>query len=413
MRIRLRFPAGRLVAASLLLGLLAGASARGADGGRDALRARLRAERRRIEQLAGLATAAPPADAMDAVRTYAVPSDGSRDAAAAINRAIRAAGGRPLFFPAGIYLLGDSIRPIAGTKLYFSPQAELRRGFEGGNGDGRGALLQGPASFAAHDVVVVGGNWTNPEHRYSGRALTIIGSRWEVDAIRVSSWGPAQAPSSCVNVAGTDIAMRRCVLTGSAGKINQDGIRVMCGERITISDCYVESGDDCFCAFPTETNQGVLTGRGLADVRFERCFGFSTAARFLACGETAVTVLLGRATMSQLNAVPVSGIRFEDCAGLSETSAPHAPAFFVVSADTAPGATVSAIRFVGCAGIGGRAAMQAGLLNTAPGARCTDIIMEHCSLAGGRGKVLTITPTCSAVRIVDCSLDGIRTTRSQ
>jgi hypothetical protein len=39
--------------------------------------------------------------------------------------------------------------------------------------------------------------------------------------------------------------------------------------------------------------------------------------------------------------------------------------------------------------------------------------MDHSSLSGGRKETLAITPTCSSVRIVDCRLDGIRTTRSQ
>ncbi len=217
----------------------------------------------------------------------------------------------------------------------------MRRGFNGGNGDGRGALIQGAPSFAVNDVTVVGGTWTNPDHAYSGRVITVVGRRWLVDSLRVTSWAPSQGTSSCMNLAGDDLMVRNCVFTGSARLINQDGIRVMCGARIRVSDCYVEAGDDCFCAFPTEALGGPLSGRALSDVAFERCFGLSFAARFLACGETAVNVFLGKATMPQLNAVQVRGITFTDCVGMSLATVAHAPAFFVVSADTNPGASVA------------------------------------------------------------------------
>jgi hypothetical protein len=345
----------------------------------------LRSQRQRIEALAGgLALRLPvPDGAVDVVRDCGVPNDGSRGAAQAINQAIRSAGGRALFFPAGIYLLEDSIRPITGTKLNFSPQAEMRRGFDGGNGDGWGALVQGAPSFAVSDVTVAGGEWTDPGHAYSGRVLTVIGRRWLIDSLRVTSWPPRQASSSCVNLAGDDLTLRNCVLTGWAGRINQDGIRVMCGTRIRIADSYVESGDDCFCAFPTEASHGPLSGRDLNDVRFERCFGASAAARFLACDEIAVNIRPGTAAMAALNAVRVSGINFTDCAGMSLATAPHAPAFFVVSADAIPAASVSAVRFDGCLGVGGRSAAQGALINAAPGTRCSDIILQKCQIFGG------------------------------
>ncbi len=402
--------------ATVLFCALAGvAAANVAEDARGRVRDRLQAERQRIEALAdGVGSRMPvPEGAVDVVKTSGVPNDGKVGAAQAINEAIRSAAGRPLYFPEGIYLLDDSIRPLSGTKLYLSPRAEMRRGFNGGNGDGRGALIQGAPSFAVNDVTVAGGNWTNPDHVYSGRVLTVIGSRWVVDSLRVTSWAPAQGTSSCVNLAGDDLTLRNCVLTGSARLINQDGIRVMCGARIRISDCYVESGDDCFCAFPTETRQGALSGRELSDVAFERCFGFSTAARFLACGETAVSVFLGKATMPQLNAVRVHGITFTDCVGMSLATVAHAPAFFVVSADTNPGASVAEVRFAGCVGVGGTAAAQGALLNAAPGARCSGLTLEKCEIFGGQKETLSITRTCTAVRIVDCRLDGVLSNQSR
>jgi hypothetical protein len=216
-----------------------------------------------------------------------------------------------------------------------------------------------------------------------------------------------------MNLAGDDLTVRNCVFTGSARLINQDGIRVMCGARIRVSDCYVESGDDCFCAFPTEASTGPLSGRALSDVAFERCYGCSFAARFLACGETAVNVFLGKATMPQLNAVPVRGITFTDCVGMSLAAVAHAPAFFVVSADTNPGASVAEIRFSGCLGVGGRAAAQGALLNAAPGARCSRLTLEKCEIFGGQKETLSITRTCTAVRIVDCRLDGVLSNQSR
>lgn len=403
------------LAFAVLLALAGAARASPVEEARVRVRAELVRQRSRVEALIATVDSrlALPGDAVDVVKVFGVPNDGGGGAAQAINRAIAAAAGRALFFPAGTYLLEDSIRPVTGTRLYFSPDAEMRRGFDGGNGDGRGALIQGAPSFAVEDVTVVGGVWTNPNHAYAGRVLTAIGRRWLVDSLRVTSWAPVRAPSSCVNLAGDDLTMRNCLLTGSAGRINQDGIRVMCGTRLRIADCYVESGDDCFCAFPTESTQGALRGHGLSDVKFARCAGVSTQARFLACGETAVTVLQGRAAMAQLNAVPVSGIHFVDCVGMSLAPVAHAPAFFVVSADTAPGAGVTGVRFTGCLGVGGPAAAQGALLNAAPGARCADLVLENCAVYGGQRETLTVTPTCSRVRIVDCVLDGVRTSRSQ
>ncbi|HEX3729350.1 MAG TPA: glycosyl hydrolase family 28-related protein [Opitutaceae bacterium] len=393
----------------LFLLLAATASAGVVDEAAIRIQHELQAQRQRLEAvIASVGTRLPaPSDAVDVTKGFGVPADGSRDAAAPINRAMREAHGRALYFPPGTYLLMDSIRPVSGSQLYFSSHAEMRRGFNGGNGDGRGALVQGAFNFSVADVTVVGGVWTNPDHACVGRVLTAIGSRWTIDSLRVTSWAPAQGPSSCVNLAGDDLTLRNCVLTGSAGKINQDGIRVMCGAHIRISDCYVESGDDCFCAFPTEFNRGPLSGRGLSDVAFERCFGASAAARFLACGETAVTVFLHQAAMDQLNAVPVSGIRFAACRGMSRAAAAHAPAFFVVSADTNSGASVANIKFVGCVGLGGRSADQGALINAAPGARCADITLEQCEIFGGRRQVLTVTPGPTGVRIVACRLNGV------
>jgi hypothetical protein len=386
------------------------------DDARRTMATALEAQHQRIEALAdGVGARMPvPAGAVDVVKESGVPNDGQTGAASAINRAIAQAAGRALWFPAGVYLLDDSIRPAGGTKLYFSPEAEMRRGFDGGNGDGKGALVQGAPSFAVGDVVIVGGRWTNPGNRYSGRVFTAIGRNWLIDSARVTSWAPVDAGSSCANLAGDDMTIRNCVFTGSVKRIHQDGIRVMCGTRIRITDCYVESGDDAFCAFPAEVDKVALSGRDLSDVVFERCAGFSGAARFLACGLTSAVSLQTRgAAISDLNKVRVSAIHFVDCTGMSMATREHAPAFFVVCANPNAGVKVEDITFTRCTGVSGPAAAQGALVTATEGARCAHVVLEKCEIFGGQKETVTLNRLCADVRIVDCKLDGVATTRRQ
>ena len=195
------------------------------------------------------------------------------------------------------------------------------------------ALIQGDKSLKTTDVQIRGGRWTNPEHHWVGRVFTILGDRWTIDSVQVDSWGTPSQGSICISVLGNGIVIRNCRAVGSSGREGQAGMRIESGKNIRVSDCYIESGDDTFCAFPTERAGSFGAGLPIEDVVFERCRGKSFKARFLACGLTAVNSLVKKnASLADLNNVSVSHISFLDCHGESVCEKPFAPAFSLSSA---------------------------------------------------------------------------------
>lgn len=348
-------------------------------------------------------------DRIDVVAEGCCPNDGNGDAAASINAVIAKAGGRTVYVPEGVYLLEGSIVPVSGTRLVVSGKAEMRRGFDGGNGSRRGALIQGDPSFTTKDVSITGGTWTNPGNKFSGRVINLIGQHWTVESVVVQSWASHAEGSICMAVFGSDIVVRKCRMVGSARRRGQAGIRVMSGSNIRVTDCYVESGDDAFCAFPVERANSFGAGRSLQDVLFERCRGKSFDARFLACGLTAVNSLnKGQATLDGLNNVKVSDITFTDCQGESACERPFAPAMFVASANPNPNAGVSGIRFIRCIGRVTGDAEQCVKVAATAGATCSDVVFDDCTITGGIREPVTVTRGCRSVILTDCLIDGVR-----
>ena len=335
------------------------------------------------------------AAAVDVVADFHCPNDGTADAAPAINRAIKAAEGRPVVIPAGLYLLEGSIVPIAHTTLEISPEAELRRGWNGGNGGKSGAMINpvmrgksrtidGPT-----DVVIRGGRWTNPGNQFTGRVVCVYGKRWLLDGLKVESWGTGDAGSICISVIGEDIEGKNIHAVGSGKIVGQAGVRVLSGRRIRFSDCYMEAGDDTFCAFPVELKKSFSAGIDLSDVVFERCKGISFAARFLACGLT-VNPSLGHSVTEpdQLNAVKVSQIRFVDCEGESRRPGSFAPAFFVILANPSTDAAVREIEFIRCTGKSPDAARDTVRIASPNGARIGSVVLRDCRTSGGKQAAL-------------------------
>jgi hypothetical protein len=340
------------------------------------------------------------ADTVDVVKDFGCPQDGTRDVAKVINRAIREANGKTICIPKGVYLLEESLVPVSGTQLVLDPQAEMRRGFDGGNGTQTGALIQGDKSLKTTDVQIRGGRWTNPGHRWVGRVFAILGNRWTLDSVQVDSWGTPSQGSICISVLGNDVAIRNCRAVGSAGREGQAGIRIESGKHIRVSDCYIEAGDDAFCAFPTERARSFGAGLPIEDVVFERCRGKSLKARFLACGLTAVNSLVKKnATLADLNNISVSGISFVDCHGESVCEKPFAPAFFVVCANPNKGAAVHDVKFVRCSGEVAATADQCVKITATEGAVCRGITLDDCRLLGGTKELVTVGKGCRDVSV--------------
>jgi polygalacturonase len=366
--------------------------------------------------IASLIWQTPPVagDAIDVVRDYSCRNDGGADAAAAINRAIAEAVRRTVFVPEGVYLLESSIEPVSGTRLCLSPKAEMRRGFDGGNGNTKGALIQGDKSFDTTDVRIRGGRWTNPGNKYTGRVANIIGENWTLDFLKVTSWGTASQAAICIAVFGDNITLRHCEARGSAKRLGQAGVRVLAGTNVRVADCYFESGDDTFCAFPVEVASSFGSGRPLGNVTFELCRGKSFEARFLACGLTAVNSMRKHgATLADLNNVHVSGIEFVDCEGASLCKRPFGPAFFVANANPNPGAAVANIRFVRCAGRVTEQADQCVKITAKDGAICEQITFDQCKISGGSKEAITINRGPRKVLFKDCVVNGTPYTDEQ
>lgn len=363
-----------------------------------------------------LALAAPgslhAADHIDVVRDRSCPNDGTTDVASTINRAIADAKGQLVYIPKGIYLLKSSIVPVSGMRLVLSSGAEMRRGFDGGNGSTSGALIQGSRSFDVKDVVIQGGRWTNPENKHTGRVATVIGENWKLESLNVTSWGTTTQAAIAFAIFGDNHTIRRCKAVGSGKRLGQAGIRVLAGTDIRVSDCYMESGDDTFCAFPVEMASQFGSGLPLKTVKFERCRGKSFEARFLACGLTAVNAMKKHGVkLSDLNDVHVSGITFTDCEGASLCRRPFGPAFFVACANPNEDAAVRDVRFQRCVGEVTSEADQCVKISAKADAACDGIVFEACKLSGGKKEPITITRGCGQVSFKDCVVNGTQYTQ--
>ena len=352
------------------------------------------------------------ANSINVVTDYKCPNDGSADAAASINQAIQAAKGEPVIIPSGTYLLNASIVPVSGTVLEISPDAEMRRGWDGGNSSTNGALINSFMNPVAKTiegpvgVAIRGGRWTNPGNKYTGRVLNIYGKRWNLDGLRVESWGSLDFPSTCIGVIGEDITGKNIYAAGSGRIHGQAGIRVLAGAHVRFSDCYIESGDDTFCAFPVENKEGFASGIPLSDVVFERCKGVSYNARFLACGLT-VNANRGHSASDQesLNSVTVSNIQFIDCEGASERPSAFAAAFYVALANPSPDAAVRGIQFIRCIGRSPKTAEDTIRVSSSNKAMIGDITFTDCATFGA-GKPLKVIGDAKNITFVRHSYNG-------
>jgi hypothetical protein len=340
------------------------------------------------------------ADTIDVVKEFNCPHDGTRDAAQVINRAIGEAKGKTVCIPKGVYLLEGSIVPVSATQLVLDAEAEMRRGFDGGNSSQAGALVQGDKSLKTIDVQIHGGRWTNPDHRWPGRVFAIVGDRWTLDRVQVDSWGTPSQGSICISVLGNHVEIRQCRAVGSCGREGQAGIRVESGKHIRVADCYIEAGDDAFCECPVERASSFGAGLPIDDVVFERCRGKSFKARFLACGLTAVNSLTKwNASLADLNNVSVSNVTFIDCQGESVGEKPFSPAFFVVCANPNQGAAVHDVKFIRCSGKVAATAEQCVKIAAREGAICKGITLDDCHLQGGKKEPVTVSKGCQDVAL--------------
>lgn len=277
-------------------------------------------------------------------------ANSSDDATVRINQAIASAsatpGDRVVLQAGGTYfLISGSIVPVNNTQLISSSTTWIKRKWDGGNGAQTGAMINPNASTHANDVVIDGGNWTNVVGTtlYVGRVINLIGDRWTVKNMDVKSWGKPGSPSIMIAPMGSDIEIFNLNGIGCPHEVGNAGIRVLYGSNISVHDSYIESGDDTFCAFPTEYNTAFGSGIAIDTVIFTNCTGKSWAARFLACGKTQND--LDPATW---NDAPVRHITFMDCTGSSVSDKPAVPAIYVVNENFHTNAVVFDVVFDHC-----------------------------------------------------------------
>ena len=207
------------------------------------------------------------------VRTYGAIGDGKANDAVSIQKAIDActqAGGGQVLFPSGYVFLSGPLELKSNIDLHLSANSKLlahpdeklytKSAFrnnpgEGtiwlgaekienlsisGNGsiDGNGISFMGAEEFDAY--VLKPFNILDPRPH----VLTIIGGK----NIRISDVHIGNAAYWTVHLVGcNDVVISGITLLNSLKVRNSDGIDIDHSKNVRISDCYIESGDDCIC----------------------------------------------------------------------------------------------------------------------------------------------------------------------
>ncbi|PZR29187.1 MAG: glycoside hydrolase [Citrobacter freundii] len=207
------------------------------------------------------------------VRDHGAKGDGVTNDAAAIQQTIDAcykAGGGTVLFPApGVYLSGPfelrsdiNLHLPANAKLQASPDEKLYRKSAFRKNPGEGTIwiggehienfsISGQGEIDGNGIAFMGRELEDsyelkPFDSLDPRPhlLTIVGGR----NIRIHDLRIGNSAYWTIHLVGCDdVVIKGITLLNSLKVHNSDGIDLDHSKNVRISDCYIESGDDCIC----------------------------------------------------------------------------------------------------------------------------------------------------------------------
>jgi hypothetical protein len=203
-----------------------------------------------------LAAAAQPAVSLFNVTDYGAKGRGGVNEAAAIQKAIDAAaqaGGGVVWFPAGNFLSGTLVLK-SNVTLWLSPGATLSASTKAEDYNPRHLIYARDAeNIAIEGSGLIQGNgeawWETDTERFfrpkKGRPGTLI-ELVSCRNVRIQDVTIRNAPAWTIHPLWCDgVKIRGISIINHTRGPNTDGIDLDSSRNVTISDCYVEAGDDC------------------------------------------------------------------------------------------------------------------------------------------------------------------------
>lgn len=207
------------------------------------------------------------------VKDHGAAGDGRTDDAAAIQKTIdactAAGGGRVLLPPGNVFLSGPftlrsniDFHVAANAKLLASPDEKVytKSAFRQNPGEGtiwiggenlENLTLSGPGEINGNGISFMG---KELDDSYELKPFTIVDPRPHVltivggKNIRIRDLKIGNSAYWTIHLVGCDdVVISGITLLNSLKVRNSDGIDLDHSRNVRISDCYIESGDDCIC----------------------------------------------------------------------------------------------------------------------------------------------------------------------
>lgn len=221
--------------------------------------------------LAAMAASAQAADVN--VIDFGAKGDGIADDAAAIQQAIdrcSATGGGTVTFPSGHTFMSGPLHLRSNIDLYMAPNATLlanpdesiykESAFRGNEGEGmmwisgdslKNVSISGTGRIDGNAVAFMGAELDDsfelkPVSTFDPRphVLTLTGC----EGVRINDVTVANSAYWTIHLVGChDVVVKGISLLNNLKVRNGDGIDIDHSHKVRISDCYIESGDDCIC----------------------------------------------------------------------------------------------------------------------------------------------------------------------
>jgi len=222
------------------------------------------------------------------VKDYGATGDGATDDAPAIQAALDAAdaaSGGTVYAPDGEYLLGSGLIIYDNTHLELAPNAKLIRDFVGSKPTGAtiynelavlpsGDTPSWPGTVNSN-IQITGGQFSANDAADTGPHISLYGVEYfRLDGIKFTS---VHSDWNVALYAKYGEVTRLHIDSGD--EIYEDGIHVLGGEHIQVSDCYVKCGDDALVV-------GNPYNLPASDITFTNCTVYSEEANAIKVHQT-------------------------------------------------------------------------------------------------------------------------------